>query len=253
VSDSWRTVSRLEPADFYAGWLQQSQRNEIEVNNTPVVARGRELRWIETVHDYAVAMMIGPQVGFPTQGTNLLKVRIPAGHHTGKHCHGEEAIHVLRGSGFIVVEGRRYEFRPGTTIHVPFNAEHQLFNTGSEEVELVAASAMDLDLFGRLGRLEQLEPKGANEPGFESAFPSEDGQFDAEGRRIALHLEDAPDEQKRREEAKREREAAAAAAGNGHAHEGHGHGHGGGHGHKTNENPHAVLYHGPARIADVGR
>ena len=33
-----------------------------------------------------------------------------------------------------------------------------------------------------------------------AALPAEDGQFDEEGRRIALHLEDAPDEQKRREE-----------------------------------------------------
>ena len=49
MGDSWRTVSRLEPADFYAGWLQQSQRNDIEVSASPVVARGREIRWIETV------------------------------------------------------------------------------------------------------------------------------------------------------------------------------------------------------------
>lgn len=233
MGDNWRAVSRLEPADFYAGWLQQSQRNEIEVNSTPVVARGRNLNWIETVNDYAIGMLIGPQVGFPTQGTNLCKVRIPAGHHGGKHCHGEEAIHLLRGSGFIVVDGQRYDFHPGTTIHVPFSAEHQVFNTGDDEVEYVSASAMDLDLYSRLGRLEQLELKGANEQGFESAFPAEDGQFDSEGRRIALHLEDAPDEQKRREEARKEREVAAAAAG-----DGHGQGHGHGHGHKTNENPH---------------
>lgn len=234
--ENWRTVTRLEPADFYAGWLQQSQRNEIEVNATPVVARGRDLNWIETVNDYSIGMLIGPQVGFPTQGTNLCKVSIPAGHHGGKHWHGEEAIHVLRGSGFVLVDGRRYDFHAGTTIHVPWAAEHQLFNTGGDDVEYVSASAMDLDLYARLGRLEQLEPKGANQPGFDSAFPAEDGQFDSEGRRIALHLEDAPDEQKRREEARREREAAAAAAGDGHAH-GHGHGHGG-EGHKTNENPH---------------
>ena len=102
----------------------------------------------------------------------------PAGHHTGRHRHGEEAIHVLKGTGFIVVDGRRYDFRPGTTIHVPFDAEHQLVNTGADEVELVSASAMDLDLFAKLGRLVQLEPKGGNEPGFVEAFPAEQGQFD---------------------------------------------------------------------------
>ena len=172
MSERWRSVERFEPADFYARWLEQSERNEIEVNNTPVVARGRDLGWIETVNDYAMGMLIGPHAGFPTQGTNLCKVRIPAGHHSGKHRHGEEAIHVLQGSGSIVVSGRRFDFRAGTTIHVPWAAEHQLFNTGSDDVEYVSASAMDLDLFARLGRLEQLEPKGPNELGFESRAPS---------------------------------------------------------------------------------
>jgi uncharacterized cupin superfamily protein len=233
VTEYWRPVSRLEPADFYAGWLQESRRNEVELNQSPVVSRGRDLQWIETANDYAIGMLIGPQVGFPTQGTSLCKVRIPAGHHGGRHCHGEEAIHVLRGSGCIVVDDRRYDFRAGTTIHVPFATEHQLFNTGDDEVEYVSAAAMDLDLFARLGRLEQIAPKGANEPNFESALAAEDGQFDAIGRRIALHLEDAPDEQKRREEARRE-----------HGEQGHGQGHDHGQGHgepeqaKPSQNPH---------------
>jgi uncharacterized cupin superfamily protein len=248
MSQPFRTVTRYERADFYADWLAASERNEEELRQPPVVARGRELQWIETTNDYAIAMLIGPQVGFPTSGTNLCKVRIPAGHHTGLHCHGEEAIHVLDGTGFIIVGGRRYDFRPGTTIHVPFAADHQLFNTGADEVELVSASAMDLDLFARLGRLEQHEPKGQNEPGFESRFPAEDGQFDTEGRRIALHLDDAPDEQKRREE-RRKAEAEAAATGGAtvHAHgdphgshsDGHGsHGAHGQAGRRGEQNPH---------------
>jgi uncharacterized cupin superfamily protein len=227
LSVRWRTVTRLEPTDFFTDWIAASERNELETSQSPVVARGRDLVWVETPNDHQIAMLIGPQVGFPTQGTNLCKAVIPAGHHTGRQRHGEEAIHVLAGTGFIVVDGRRYDFRPGTTIHVPYMSEHQLFNTGSDDVNYVSASAMDLDLFVRLGRLEQLEPKGANEPGFESQFPAEDGQFDAEGRRIALHLEDAPDEQKRREELRR----AASAAGDGSQGHGHGDGGHGGHGH----------------------
>jgi mannose-6-phosphate isomerase-like protein (cupin superfamily) len=199
MSQSGRTVTRSERADFYADWLAASERNEEELSRAPIVARGGDVRWLATANDFAVGMLIGPQVGFPTSGTNLCTVRIPAGRHTGIHCHGEEAIHVLHGSGFIVVDGRRFDFRPGTTLHVPFAADHQVFNTGDDEVELVSASAMDLDLFARLGRLQQHAPKGANEPGFESRLPAEDGQFDAIGRRIALHLEDAPDEQRRRE------------------------------------------------------
>lgn len=243
MTEKWRLVSRLEPADFYADWLETTERNDLGLARSPVVARGRDLQWVETVNDYAIGMLVGQQVGFPTQGTNLCKVRIPAGHHSGAHRHGEEAIHVLSGTGFIVVAGRGYAIRPGTTVHVPFNADHQLFNTGPDQLEYVAASAMDLDLFSKLGRLEQLAPKGPNAEGFEAALPAEESQFDADGRRIALHLEDAPDEQQRREELRRAAEAAGGAAASAHG-EGHG-GHAGhaegGHGRagrKTNENPH---------------
>ena len=241
MTENWRRVTRFEPADFYSSWSQQSQANELAVNNSPVVARGRELTWITTPNEHRVAMLIGRQVGFPTQGTNLCKVVIPEGHHTGRQRHGEEAIHILSGSGFIVVDGRRYDFRTGTTIHVPYMSGHQLFNTGADEVTYVSASAIDLDLYTMLGRLEQIEPKGANEPGFEDAIPAEDTQFDAEGRRIALHLEDAPDEQKRREEARRLAAERGETEASGH---GHGHGHGAGHdGHGSgrkgrSENPH---------------
>jgi mannose-6-phosphate isomerase-like protein (cupin superfamily) len=247
MPEIWRPVTRYERANFYDTWLAASERNELETNHSPVVARGRDLRFIETPNDYQLGMLIGQQVGFPTQGTNLCKAIVPAGHHTGRHRHGEEAIHVLAGSGFIVVDGRRYAIRPGTTVHVPYMSEHQVFNTGPDDLAYVTASAIDLDLFCKLGRLEQLEDKGPNPVGFESAIPPEDGQFDAEGRRIALHLEDAPDEQRRREELR----AAAAAGGDdgsvgppgdGHG-GGHGHGHGGGraargrHG-GDSENPH---------------
>jgi uncharacterized cupin superfamily protein len=240
MTEAWRPVSRLERADFYAEWLAASERNEIEVNSSPVVARGRDLRWIETVNDHRLAMLVGRQVGFPTNGTSLCKAVIPSGTHTGRHRHGEEAIHVLEGTGAIVVDGRRYDFRPGTTIHVPYMSEHQLFNLGSSDVVYVTAAAMDLDLYTRLGRLEQIEPKGANDPAVIAALPAEDGQLDSDGRRIALHLEDAPDEQKRREELRREAEARGETSGNGHGdghgHGGHGHGHGG-HGHGSGDAP----------------
>ena len=201
--------------DFYARWLAASADNASAVERSPILARGRDLAWVETPNEHRLAMLIGEQVGFPTNGTNLCKVVIPAGHHTGRHRHGEEAIHVVRGQGFIVVAGRRYDFHDGTTIHVPFLDDHQLFNTGEGEVEYVSASTMDLDLFVRLGRLEQLAGKGVNEPGFEAALPAEDGQLDPLGRRIALHLEDAPNEADRRR--------SASGTGDGSGHRSHGH------------------------------
>lgn len=246
MSSKWRAVTRYEPTDFYADWVRQSEANELAVTNSPVVARGRDASWIETPNEHRIAMLIGRQVGFPTQGTNLCKVVIPSGQHTGRQRHGEEAIHVLEGSGCIVVDGRRYDFHAGTTLHVPYMSEHQLFNLADGDVTYVTASAIDLDLYAMLGRLEQLEEKGANAPDVDATLPAEDGQFDVDGRRIALHLEDAPDEQKRREEARRKaaenggETAASGGHGSGHGHGGGGHGsdHGAGEGHGRNENPH---------------
>ncbi|MFP5342202.1 MAG: cupin domain-containing protein [Candidatus Limnocylindria bacterium] len=218
MTEVWRSVSRLERADFYADWLAASQRNATIVERSPILARGRDAVWIETPNEHRLAMLIGEQVGFPTNGTNLCTVVVPVGQHTGRHRHGEEAIHIVRGRGFAVVGGRRYDFHDGTTLHVPYMDDHQFFNTGDVDVEYVSASTMDLDLFVRLGRLEQLEEKGPNPPDVETAYPAEDGQFDGLGRRIALHLEDAPNEADRRASSK-----AAADGHDGHGHEGHGH------------------------------
>jgi uncharacterized cupin superfamily protein len=197
MTDTWRTVSRLEKADFYADWLAASERNASIVERSPIVARGRELVWIETPNEHRLAMLIGEQVGFPTNGTNLCRVDVPPGTHTGRHRHGEEAFHVLSGSGAVLVGGRRYDVGPGTTVHVPYFEDHQVVNLGDDTLSYVSASTMDLDLFVRLGRLEQIEDKGDNAPDLVAALPDEDGQLDRLGRRIALHLDDAPNEGER--------------------------------------------------------
>jgi quercetin dioxygenase-like cupin family protein len=184
---------------FYDEWLERSQRLDKELASTPVVARGKNVQWVETPHDYKVGMLIARQSGFPTQGGALMQAEIPAGCHTGKRRNGEEAIHILKGSGFAVVNGARYDFKAGTTLHMPYMAERQFFNTGSEPVVYVAAATIDMDFDTKLGRLEQLEEKGKNSPDVESKFPAQTSQFAPDGRRIALHLEDAPDENKRRE------------------------------------------------------
>jgi quercetin dioxygenase-like cupin family protein len=227
MTETWRSVSRLERADFYSDWLAASERNAAIVERSPIVARGRELTWIETPNEDRIAMLIGEQVGFPTNGTSLCRVTVPEGRHTGRHRHGEEAIHVLEGSGCVLVGGRRYDVRAGTTVHVPYFEDHQVWNLGSGELSYVSAHTIDLDLFVRLGRLEQLEDRGSNDAAAVAALPAEDGQFDTLGRRIALHLEDAPNEGDRHRSSQADHERRRHGGG-GH---GGGQGHGDGHGH----------------------
>jgi quercetin dioxygenase-like cupin family protein len=184
--------------DFYADWLGESARLEGSVGRGPVVARGRDLTWIETPQDARVAMLIGEAAGFPTQGSALLKAEIPAGWRTGQHLHGEEAIHILKGTGFSVIDGARYDWKPGTTLHVPYRAPHQHVNTGTSPALYLSAVTIDLDFDVKLGRLEQLEEKAPDRGELAARFPREASQFGADGRRIALHLEDAIDEKARR-------------------------------------------------------
>ena len=221
MTETPRPVAQSGRADFYSDWLEASRRNALDVERSPILARGRDLVWIETPNEHRIAMLIGRHVGFPTNGTNLCTVVIPVGQHTGRHRHGEEAIHVLRGDGFVVVAGRRYDVHGGTTVFVPYMDDHQLFNTGDVDLEYVSASTIDLDLFVRLGRLEQLEDKGSNGSGVDDAFEASDSQFDALGRRIALHLEDAPNEAER-QRAEKAASAQSNAGDRPHGHDGRG-------------------------------
>jgi uncharacterized cupin superfamily protein len=220
MSDSKRAATGVPVGDVYADWLDRSRDNAAAVERSPIVARGRDLAWGETPNEHRVAILIGEQVGFPTNGTNLSRVIVPEGTHTGRHRHGEEAIHVLSGTGAILVAGRRYDLRPGTTVHVPYEEDHQVWNLGAGDLSYLSATTIDLDLFVRLGRLEQLEEKGTNDDAAVAALPAENGQFDLLGRRIALHLEDAPVEGERHRASQAAHEAAAT-AGHG-SHEGHG-------------------------------
>jgi quercetin dioxygenase-like cupin family protein len=185
-------------ADFYRAWLEQSAKLDERMRTPPAVARGRDLAWIETPQDARTAMLIGEARGFPTQGTALLKAEIPEGWRTGKHVHGEEAIHVLAGTGFSVIDGARYDWKPGTTISVPYGAPHQHVNVGTGTAVYLSAVTQDLDFDVKLGRLQQLEDKGPDRGELAAAHPVETSQLAPDGRRIALHLEDAIDERARR-------------------------------------------------------
>ena len=62
------------------------------------------------------------------------------GAETPIHRHAcEEVILVLAGSGRVIVEGEASDFQANSTLIVPPDLVHQLVNTGSEDMVLVAA------------------------------------------------------------------------------------------------------------------
>ena len=111
-----------------------------------------------------------------------MKCEITAGWRTGRHAHGEEAIHVLAGTGFAVIDGARYDWKPGTTLHVPYRAEHQLVNTGRESAVYLAAHTIELDFATKLGRLVQLEEKAKDDGALAQRYPAQTSQVAPDGR-----------------------------------------------------------------------
>ena len=94
-------------SDFYTAWLERSKANDAKVADAPRVVRGKDLKWVRTPQDYKAALMIAPELGFPTGGSCLMRAEIPVGWHSGKHLHGEEAIYVESGEGFMVLDNKR--------------------------------------------------------------------------------------------------------------------------------------------------
>ena len=59
---------------------------------------------------------------------------------TPPHCHDcEEVVLVLEGSGEVQVGDRRFSFGPDSTLVLPPNLPHQIFNTGAVPLKTVAA------------------------------------------------------------------------------------------------------------------
>ena len=179
-------------ATFYDEWLNVRATIDADLGATKFVARDRDIPWVSTPQDAKVKLMVANDLGYATMGSNVLKAEIPVGWHTGKHRHGEESMHILKGEGFSVIDGQRFDWHASSTIQIPYWAEHQHFNTGDVPVLMISAMAFDLERFVRLARLEQLETCGPNAAAALAELPAADGQYYADGSRAVIHIEDAP-------------------------------------------------------------
>jgi mannose-6-phosphate isomerase-like protein (cupin superfamily) len=71
---------------------------------------------------------------------SLWRQSMAPGSATPPHQHDcEEVVLVLEGSGEVEIGGTRTAFGPDTTLVLPPNLPHQIFNTGSAPLKTVAA------------------------------------------------------------------------------------------------------------------
>ena len=85
-------------------------------------------------------------VGGHKQGVKSMEVwlqTIGPGASTPVHCHAcEEVIVILTGSGECTVRGQTSKFGPNSTLIIEPDVVHQIVNTSTEEMKLVAALGM---------------------------------------------------------------------------------------------------------------
>ncbi|TMQ02299.1 MAG: cupin domain-containing protein, partial [Deltaproteobacteria bacterium] len=79
-------------------------------------------------------------------------VRIPPGKYNEKHKHAHETlIHILEGSGQVLIDDRVFPVRGGDTVLVPRWAMHQTQNLGPTEMRFLAVTDFNLSQRAYLG------------------------------------------------------------------------------------------------------
>lgn len=177
--------------NFYDAWLNYWDEEQAERSRGKTWIHEEDRIWVKTKQDYRAALLCSPQNGFVTTG-DVMIAEVPRGWHTGKHAHGEEAIFITEGEGFSVIDDRKYEWKEGCCLFMPFGAVHQHFNSGDKPAQYLSVMAITLERFAGLAKVVQYEEKGEtplNEPaGVEKA----ESDVHPEYGRIILRPEDAP-------------------------------------------------------------
>ncbi len=176
---------------FYDEWLGLWDIEQEERSRARTYIHEEDLEWVRTKQDYRVALVCARENGFATTGVAML-AEIPAGWHTGRHSHGEEAIFIIEGTGFSVIDGTRYDWENGSCLFIPYGSIHQHFNPGEKQVRYFSAMALPLERFVGLAKLMQHEEAGETPLGEPKDIEHAKSDIHPEYGRIVLKLKDAP-------------------------------------------------------------
>ncbi|MBI2954771.1 MAG: cupin domain-containing protein [Chloroflexi bacterium] len=175
--------------NFYDEWLRYWDDIREEKARARKCIQPEEQEWVRTKQDHRAALLLSPQTGFFTGGT-VTVADIPRNWNTGKHSHGEEAIYIVEGQGFSVIDDRRYDWDTGSCVFVPFGAVHQHFNSGDSTVRYLSAMALPLERFAGLARIVQYEEACETPMGQRDAFQRAESDIHPEYGRIILQSKD---------------------------------------------------------------
>lgn len=178
-------------SNFYDHWLRYWDEEQEERKKARTLINEEDLQWIRTKQDWRVALLSAPETGFVTTGVTMI-AEIPRGWHTGEHSHGEEAMFIVQGQGFSVVDGLRYDWDTGSCLFMPYGSVHQHFNTGEDTVRYLSAMALPLERFFGIARIMQYEEAGETYIEQVDRIKKSESDIHPEYGRIVMKLKDAP-------------------------------------------------------------
>lgn len=178
-------------ANFYDQWLAFWDDEQAERAGARKLINEEDLEWVRTKQDYRAALLSSRQNGFVTAGEVMLGEILP-GWHTGKHSHGEEAIYIIEGEGFSVVDGLKYDWDAGSTLLMPYGSVHQHFNSGKKTVRYLSAMSLALERFAGLAKIMQYEEYGETGMGQPEGAKAAASDIHPQYGRIVLKSKDTP-------------------------------------------------------------
>lgn len=142
--------------DTYERYMKL-MHDEVELCRTvDHVRRGAEQEW-ELTRQGLLKWYVHPDTPTASRQKWIYMQQIPPGSRSGRHRHvAEELILVMRGRGYDIHDGRRWDWKEGDLICVPTMTEHQHFNAGPEPALLLSATPTHYTFLG-LGGIEQTE------------------------------------------------------------------------------------------------
>ena len=79
---------------------------------------------------------------YTAKNLQLVVMSLPPGEHIGLETHDvDQFFRIERGTGEVLIDGRRSPIGPGSAVVVPAGSQHDFFNTGKSALQLYTVYA----------------------------------------------------------------------------------------------------------------
>lgn len=130
------SVQKKRRDDFYKNYAERGGRG---------VVKGDAVEMHETSRGFRTGCYLGTDIDDPSLLLDARRHEVDPGVRSTIHRHSWEAVaFVLEGSGYVEVDGVRYDFKPWDAFHLPSWGWHRLGNEGSKTATIVTVSCEPL-------------------------------------------------------------------------------------------------------------